>query len=229
MMKDITAAYSPAEAWIYDRVIAPAVADFAEMAQAEVLGDALSGELRAVLDVGCGGGQIAAAIAERRPEVRVTGLDLSPDQIARATRRGAHLGDRVSFVVGSALELPFPDARFDAVYSVASIKHWPDPARGLAECVRVLRPGGLLVVVEGDRGCRYEDARRFMERLRVPRPVSRLFLPVFRTWVVGHAPDLDDARALLRPLPLDGREVRRIEGTPGLLMKGRRALPPASS
>jgi ubiquinone/menaquinone biosynthesis C-methylase UbiE len=174
-----------------------------------------------VLEVGCGGGQLARSALERRADLRWTGLDTSTEQIARARERNAsHEG--ATFVVGDALELPFPDARFDAVVSIASIKHWPDQAKGLSECVRVLRPGGQLLVVEADRGCRLEDARSFVSRWRLPTLMRPLNVVLFRALVAGRSLDLDDARALMSDLPLASWEVTRIEGTPALLMRGER-------
>jgi SAM-dependent methyltransferase len=109
------------------------------------------------------------------------------------------------------------------VVSVGSIKHWPDPRRGLAECVRALRPGGRLVIAEVDRGCLLDDARRFVARWRMPSPLRPLGLVLFRTFVAGQGIDGDDARALAAGLPLDDLQIERIGGTPGLLLAARRA------
>ncbi|GMV15301.1 MAG: class I SAM-dependent methyltransferase [Polyangiaceae bacterium] len=220
VLEDIAAPYSAFETFVYDRVIAPAV-----LAMGERIADELAREIpeRArVLDVGSGGGQLALEIAARRPEAQVTGLDLSPDQVARASARACErgLGGRVRFVQGSALEQPFGDASFDVVTSVASIKHWPDQAKGLAECARVLVPGGRLFVFEADRGCRLDDARDFVARWRLPALLRVPALAAFRTWVAGQAIDLDDARELVGALPLEASEVRRISGTPALVLGG---------
>jgi ubiquinone/menaquinone biosynthesis C-methylase UbiE len=212
--------HSAVESFAYDAVIAPAVIGLSAALEADML-DRLPRGAR-VLEVGSGGGQLAVRIAERRPDVSIVGLDLSPEQVARASRRARALGDRVRFVEGSALEMPFADASFDAVLSVASLKHWPDQARGMRECVRVLVPGGALAVIEGDRGCRLDDARAFVGRWRMPRLLRPLALLFFRTLVAGQAIDLDEARALADALPLDERRVERIAGTPGLVMMGRK-------
>jgi ubiquinone/menaquinone biosynthesis C-methylase UbiE len=221
MLGDMTAPYSSAEAFFYDALIAPSVFGLATALERQVL-DALPSGAR-VLEVGSGGGQLAMRVAAQRHDLTIVGLDLSHDQTARASRRARGLAPRVSFVCGSALELPFADATFDAVVSVASIKHWPDQLKGLRECVRVLRPGGALAVAEADRGCRYEDAKAFVARWRILPPFRPVALAFFRTIVAGKALDLDEARDLLAALPLDERHVERIAGTPGLLMTARAA------
>ena len=74
----------------------------------------------------------------------MTGIDLSPEMIARATdqTRGGRDGDaRVSFQVADVVELPFEDGSVDLVVSSISMHHWEDPAAGLRDVVRVLRPG----------------------------------------------------------------------------------------
>ncbi|MFH1474462.1 MAG: class I SAM-dependent methyltransferase, partial [Chloroflexota bacterium] len=65
--------------------------------------------------------------------------------------------DRLSFVVGDVVALPFPDASFDLVTSSFSVHHWPDAAAGFAEIRRVLRPGRRALVYDlPDRWGRFE-------------------------------------------------------------------------
>jgi len=100
-----------------------------------------------VLDVGCGPGRLAVPLAQHG--LNVTGLDLDPAMIERARiNAGRALGDerRPSFVVGDAASLGFPDGSFDLVVSTMSMHHWEDPAAGLREIARVLRPGGRALV-----------------------------------------------------------------------------------
>jgi ubiquinone/menaquinone biosynthesis C-methylase UbiE len=100
-----------------------------------------------VLDVACGPGIITAALAPRAREV--VAFDLTPEMLAKARQRCAAAGlTNVSFREGSATDLPFPDASFDAVVTRLSIHHFQAPHRPLAEMARVLKPGGALVVAD---------------------------------------------------------------------------------
>lgn len=216
---DISAPYTALESWAYDAVVADAVLELRDLMWSEIEGRVPASAR--IVDVGCGGGQLAVTMAESWRDARVTGLDLSAEQVARAARRGRSAGldeSRLRFVQGSALDLPFDDESFDVVASIASLKHWPDQATGLSECVRVLAPGGTLVVVEADRGCRLEDAARLVGRFRVPRLLHPVMLASFRTWVAGQSLDLQELTELAAALPVSERSVRRIEGTPGLLL-----------
>jgi ubiquinone/menaquinone biosynthesis C-methylase UbiE len=94
-----------------------------------------------VLDVGCGTGWLARLIAERVPEGRVIGMDIS-DEMVRRARRNYVAVENAMFVVGSADEIPWDANFFTRAISVESAYYWPEPARGLREIRRVLREGG---------------------------------------------------------------------------------------
>lgn len=100
-----------------------------------------------VLDIGCGSGN-GLRLLGRRCSGRLAGIDPSPDMIAmtrRANGRAARAG-RLYLWTGGAEALPHPDDSFDAVTAIETLYFWPDPGRGLAEALRVLRPGGRLAV-----------------------------------------------------------------------------------
>ena len=101
-----------------------------------------------VLDVGCGSGMAIKLIADADPSRRVDGVDRSAEMVAMTKRRNAAAvaAGRVRVIGGDALDLGFPDATFDAVTAIETFYFWDDPIRGLAECHRVLRPGGWLAV-----------------------------------------------------------------------------------
>ena len=97
----------------------------------------------AVLDVGCGTGAVLALLHEKYPDRRYVGLDLTPEMIEVARTKVA---PGMEFVVGDAENLPFDEASFDAVLCSNSFHHYPNPAAFLAGALRVLRPGGRLIL-----------------------------------------------------------------------------------
>ena len=100
-----------------------------------------------VLDMGCGTGYLLRALAGHYPEAQeLAGIDAAPNMIDTARRLTDD--DRLIFVLSVAEHLPYPDASIDLVVSSTSFDHWSDQLRGLAECARVLRPGGHLVLVD---------------------------------------------------------------------------------
>jgi SAM-dependent methyltransferase len=98
-----------------------------------------------VLDAGCG----RSLFTEIRPRwpFTIVAADVEHDLLRE---RKAEFGD-VRWVVAGALPLPFADESFDAVFAGELIEHLPDPARGLAEFRRVLRPGGRLILTTPNR------------------------------------------------------------------------------
>ncbi|WP_320784008.1 methyltransferase domain-containing protein [Streptomyces sp. CRN 30] len=105
-----------------------------------------------VLDVGCGTGNDVRAIAERvGPTGRVVGLDSSAEQIERAVPAAPGAAP-TEFLHGQADALPFADATFDAARAERVIEHVPDPAAAVAEMVRVVKPGGQILITDPDHG-----------------------------------------------------------------------------
>src|SRR5919202_5927675 len=102
-----------------------------------------------VLDVGCGPGTQALAVAQAVPGVSVVGVDASRVMIEEAVRRaGAY--PRVSFEVADATALPFPDAAFDAVMAQTLLAHVHDPGEVLTQLRRVTRSGGRIAALDLD-------------------------------------------------------------------------------
>jgi ubiquinone/menaquinone biosynthesis C-methylase UbiE len=106
-----------------------------------------------VLDVGTGPGRLPVEIARRSPQVRVTGLDVSPRMIEAATA-AIEPGQQVTAEVGDVAKLPYRDGSVDLVVSTLSQHHWPDRAAALAELARVLAPGGRIWIYDLRRALR---------------------------------------------------------------------------
>lgn len=99
---------------------------------------------RALLDVGCGTGQLARRIASELPRTRVVACDFSAGMLSRAGRGDGAAS--VARVNASASELPFAAESFDAVVSTEAFHWFPDQRSALAEMRRVLVPGGRLLL-----------------------------------------------------------------------------------
>jgi len=103
-----------------------------------------------VLDVGCGPGTFARMLAAATgPEGSVVGIDAAPEMTEYASRRARRLTN-CRFQPGAAQSIPFPDAAFDVVVSSLAMHHVPEQERGRAvrEMLRVLRPGGTLLLAD---------------------------------------------------------------------------------
>lgn len=101
------------------------------------------------LDVCCGTGDLTLALAERVGSAGgVTGLDFSEEMLVRARTKAADRWAPVTFLQGDALDLPFPDAAFDAATVAFGARNLADLDAGIREMVRVVRPGGRVVILE---------------------------------------------------------------------------------
>jgi SAM-dependent methyltransferase len=100
-----------------------------------------------VADLGSGTGSLAVLLAEAGH--RVSGLDLAPRMVEAARAKAAAAGLAVDFTVGDAALPPWPAGEFDVVFARHVLWALPDPAAGLRRWLRLLAPGGRLVLVEG--------------------------------------------------------------------------------
>ena len=100
-----------------------------------------------VLDCGIGTAAFSLALAQNVPaRVQIHGIDLSEAMVQQAEARLPHKGIAATIRSGDVCELPYPDHSFDAVLSAHMLEHLSNPAAGLREMVRVLRPGAPLLL-----------------------------------------------------------------------------------
>ncbi len=140
-----------------------------------------------VVDLGCGVGGSLCYLAARLP-IRGTGITLSPVQARLAMERVSALGlvDRVRCVEGDYTHLPDDLAPADLAFAIESFVHGPSPQRFFAECARLVKPGGLLVICD--------DFRRPSEDPRAARAVERFV----RGWHINTLLAADELHALSR-------------------------------
>ena len=104
-----------------------------------------------ILDIGCGGGANIARMLRLWPQSFVEGVDYSPESVKMSRRKNkALLGTRCAVREGDVSALPYENGAFDAATAFETVYFWPEPARAFAEVRRILRPGGMfLIVCEG--------------------------------------------------------------------------------
>jgi demethylmenaquinone methyltransferase/2-methoxy-6-polyprenyl-1,4-benzoquinol methylase len=177
-----------------------------------------------VLDVATGTGLVARDL--RRRGARVVGLDQSFGMLARARDRGGPV------LAASAEQLPVADQRVDALSFTYLLRYVNDPAQTLAELVRVLKPGGVMVSVEfGLPRAHWARALWKLYALRIMPPLARLISPGWRdvgdflgpsivSWASVHSPE-DIARMWEAAGMIDVRWRAASFGA-GIIMWGRK-------
>lgn len=217
MLLDVTAKYNPFEAFLFDYFVAPAVFETLSLFKETILAAVKEG--CRVLDIGCGGGHLAIDLKSTRQGLDVIGLDLSISQLRRAKLRSTKARTNVHFIQASALELPFADESFDLVYSVDCLKHWPDKARGLRECIRLIKPGGMLLITEVNRDCTLRDGLQFVRTWTLPAILKPFAILPFFLFAVWRSLTMEEVRTLVEPLSLQNVTIESESASINWTMK----------
>lgn len=133
------------------------------------------GKSDTILDVGCGGGRTVSKLAGMASEGKVYGVDYSEASVAASKKMNAReiAAGRVEIIQGSVSALPFGDGVFDLATGVETHFFWPDLPGDLREVLRVVKPGGrLLLIAEVYAGMKTRAAKMIEERM--PRLGLRL-------------------------------------------------------
>lgn len=112
-----------------------------------------------ILDIGTGPGFLPLAIAKKKTDLRIIGIDISKKMIEIANAHKRHLAN-VEFEVMDANHLEFEDHTFDMIVSTGSLHHWKTPLRVLNEIYRCLRYGGNAWIYDGYADITPEDLKR---------------------------------------------------------------------
>lgn len=163
----------------------------------------------AVLDVGCGAGEVCVDLAQRvGPRGRVAGVDPSEAMIAAARQAATASGPAIELQVASIYALPFPDATFDAVRAERVFQHLDDPEAGLREMIRVARPGARVMVIDPDHSQHgmaldtAEERRVFEASMRAAAKMITNFHVGSRLRAMFLRAGLADVRQLVRAIEI---------------------------
>lgn len=135
-----------------------------------------------ILDVGCGGGRTIQKLAAQASEGKVYGVDYAEGSVAMSRKQNAdtiHAG-RVKIKQASVSQLPFGDNKFDLATAIETQYYWPDLPNDMQEILRVLKPGGTLLIIA--------EVYRNGARSNVLAPVIKL--------LGSHSLSADDQREL---------------------------------
>lgn len=157
---------------------------------------------QSILDVGCGiGGSSLYLAAKYRAEA--TGITLSPVQRDRAMARATAAGlcEHAHFHVADAMDMPFPSNQFDLVWSLESGEHMPDKQQFLAECHRVLRPGGRLILATW---CHRDETP---PQLPLTRKEQELLSSLYELYHLPYIVSLTDYILMAQQLPFSSLET----------------------
>jgi ubiquinone/menaquinone biosynthesis C-methylase UbiE len=113
-----------------------------------------------VLEVAAGPGYFCIELA-KLGEFKITGLDISGDLVEIAGDNASEAGVKVDFIQGNASAIPLPDVAFDLVFCSWAVKNFMEPVKALNEMYRVLRPGGMAIIVDLNHDATSEDWRRY--------------------------------------------------------------------
>jgi demethylmenaquinone methyltransferase/2-methoxy-6-polyprenyl-1,4-benzoquinol methylase len=181
-----------------------------------------------VADIACGTGDLAIVLSEACG-ARVVAVDFCRPMLEIATRKAREVSPSIDFLEGDALHLPFEDGSFDAATIAFGLRNLSDVSAGLSELRRILRPGGLAIVLEFSRPVvpGFRKVFQFYFSFVLPRVGGLLsgsrgayeYLPDS----VASFPDQETLATLMREAGFENVEYRNLTGGIAALHTGRAA------
>lgn len=181
------------------------ISDFERLAR-RVAGEISPGA--SVLEVAPGPGYFAIELA-KLGDYRVTGLDISETFVEIATKNARRAGVSAEFRQGNASRMPFGAEKFDYVVCHAAFKNFAEPLAALQEMCRVLKPGGLALIIDMRGDATPESMKQAAARLKIGALNRMLIYLTFRHMLVKRAytrAEFDRMIGLTRFCPLEIRE-----------------------
>ncbi|WP_010134551.1 bifunctional demethylmenaquinone methyltransferase/2-methoxy-6-polyprenyl-1,4-benzoquinol methylase UbiE [Ochrovirga pacifica] len=133
---------------------------------------------KTILDIATGTGDLAIMQSQAMPEANIIGLDISSGMLEIGAQKIKELGleSSIEMVLGDSENIPYPDNHFDAITVSYGVRNFEDLDKGLQEIYRVLKPGGIFVVLETSVPTKFPFKQGYLLHSKVVLPlVGRLF------------------------------------------------------
>lgn len=196
-----------------------ASADFAASNQAfvEIVRVLLPADATRVLDLGCGPGDVMVRLARACPSLKITAVDGSPTMIRLAAKavKSGNLGATIETMQGYVPGLPLNDGQFDAVLSKDFLHHLPDPMSLWLEVRRLVKPGGIICVMDLRRPTSVHAAHAIVEAVAA-NEAEVLKFDFYNSLLAAFTPD--EIRDQLQAADLDLRIT--VSGDRHMLIQG---------
>ncbi len=153
-----------------------------------------------VLEIAPGPGYFCLELA-KRGKYQITGLDISKAFVEIARKNAAEAGVNVEFRQGNASDMPFADNTFDFTFCQAAFKNFSQPAKAITEMFRVLRPGGVSVIVDLRHDASMHDIDDEVEHMGLGRLDALFTRWTFRLMLLKSAYSVADMEALVAQTP----------------------------
>ncbi len=188
----------------YAKTTGKDLAEFERLAQE--LAAALPSGAR-VLEVAPGPGFLAVALAKLGCEV--TGVDISESFVRMATEYARKEGVRVSLIHGSASDLPLSANTFDLVVCRAAFKNFSEPLRAINEMRRVLKPGGMALIIDLCKDSSWKEIVAYVDGLRLSRMSAFMTKFTFKHMLLKRAYTEESMKALAGRSEFGSCEIKR--------------------
>ena len=184
-----------------------------------------------ILEIGSGTGLQAMEIFQHRPDLEIIASDFSSEMISLGKKNYQELilkdehirrvQSHLSFVQADAMDLSqFGGETFDGIYSLGTIKHFPDPIRGLHECISILKPGGRMFFSDFFAQASVADMKNFVKYLRIPGLLKPMIFYLIHIGTRNGAPDKADLEKWKNELWSNGFFLSEyLQGYPFFILK----------
>lgn len=177
-----------------------------------------------VLEIAPGPGYFCIELA-KLGHYQITGLDISKSFVAMARQNAAEAGIQAEFRQGDAANMPFENQAFDFIFCQAAFKNFTQPVKAIAEMHRVLRPGGVAVIVDLRRDASQADIDQEIKGMGLGRINEILVRWTFRGMLLKSAYSIADMESMISQTPF-GRAKIDVSGIGFIVWLERRAFDP---